>query len=192
MVWIFVFKFSINGSQLYIGMLIDMFFVQCNVNGYVDDVIVCDFVVDVLLVFDSELFYVLCGVEYLSECVWQVIVLFDVLIVEFKGSDLLLIGVLMYNYNVLIQLKNWFDFVVWVCVMFCYMDIYLMGFVEGVCVIVFSMCGGVYVGQVMDVVMLYLCVVFGLMGIVDVEFVYVEGLDMKLYGFNVGLEYVYK
>lgn len=101
---------------------------------------------------------------------------------------MLLIGAPMYNHNVPTQLKNWFDLVARARVTFRYTETYPMGLVEGVSAIVFSSRGGVHVGEATDAVTPYLRAVLGLMGIVDVEFVYAEGLDMKPHGFNAGLE----
>lgn len=187
MVNVLVLKFSINGEIFLINQLINEFFVVCQVVGYGDWFIEYDFSVMVLLMLDCFLFVVLCGVVDLQFVICEVVVFFDQFIVELKVSDLLVIGVLMYNFNVLIDLKKWFDFVVWVWEIFCYIESWLQGLVEGVWVVVVSSCGGIYQGEIIDVVMFYLCVVLGLMGIQEVEFIYVEGLDNCLYGCDVGI-----
>lgn len=181
-------KSSINGNQSQTGTLIDTFLAQRQANGHTDEVIVRDLVGDDLPVLDSELFHALRGAENPGERAQQAIALSDKLIAELKRSDLLLIGAPMYNHNVPTQLKNWFDLVARARVTFRYTETYPMGLVEGVSAIVFSSRGGVHVGEATDAVTPYLRAVLGLMGIVDVEFVYAEGLDMKPHGFNAGLE----
>ncbi|MCA3779136.1 MAG: NAD(P)H-dependent oxidoreductase [Burkholderia sp.] len=181
-------KSSINGNQSQTATLIDTFLAQRQANGHTDEVIVRDLVGDDLPVLDSELFHALRGAENPGERAQQAIALSDKLIAELKRSDLLLIGAPMYNHNVPTQLKNWFDLVARARVTFRYTETYPMGLVEGVSAIVFSSRGGVHVGEATDAVTPYLRAVLGLMGIVDVEFVYAEGLDMKPHGFNAGLE----
>ena len=181
-------KSSINGNQSQTATLIDTFLAQRQANGHTDEVIVRDLVGDDLPVLDSELFHALRGAENPGERAQQAIALSDKLIAELKRSDLLLIGAPMYNHNVPTQLKNWFDLVARARVTFRYTETYPMGLVEGVSASVFSSRGGVHVGEATDAVTPYLRAVLGLMGIVDVEFVYAEGLDMKPHGFNAGLE----
>jgi FMN-dependent NADH-azoreductase len=181
-------KSSINGNQSQTATLIDTFLAQRQANGHTDEVIVRDLVGDDLPVLDSELFHALRGAENPGERAQQAIALSDKLIAELKRSDLLLIGAPMYNHTVPTQLKNWFDLVARARVTFRYTETYPMGLVEGVSAIVFSSRGGVHVGEATDAVTPYLRAVLGLMGIVDVEFVYAEGLDMKPHGFNAGLE----
>ncbi|VWB05348.1 FMN-dependent NADH-azoreductase 4 [Burkholderia lata] len=184
---ILVLKSSINGSQSQTGALIDTFLAERQANGHADDVIVRNLVDADLPMLDSELFHALRGAANPSERAQRAIVLSDELIAELKGSDLLLIGAPMYNLNVPTQLKNWFDLVARARVTFRYTESYPVGLVEGISAIVFSSRGGVHVGQDTDAVTPYLRAVLGLMGIVDVEFVYAEGLDMKPHGFEAGL-----
>ncbi|VWC72193.1 FMN-dependent NADH-azoreductase 4 [Burkholderia lata] len=184
---ILVLKSSINGSQSQTGALIDTFLTERQANGHADDVIVRNLVDAELPMLDSELFHALRGAANPSERAQRAIVLSDELIAELKGSDLLLIGAPMYNLNVPTQLKNWFDLVARARVTFRYTETYPVGLVEGISAIVFSSRGGVHVGQETDAVTPYLRAVLGLMGIVDVEFVYAEGLDMKPHGFDAGL-----
>ncbi|VWB12878.1 FMN-dependent NADH-azoreductase 4 [Burkholderia lata] len=184
---ILVLKSSINGSQSQTGALIDTFLAERQANGHADDVIVRNLVDAELPILDSELFHALRGAANPSERAQRAIVLSDALIAELKGSDLLLIGAPMYNLNVPTQLKNWFDLVARARVTFRYTETYPVGLVEGISTIVFSSRGGVHVGQDTDAVTPYLRAVLGLMGIVDVEFVYAEGLDMRPHGFDAGL-----
>ncbi|ABB13034.1 NAD(P)H-dependent oxidoreductase [Burkholderia lata] len=184
---ILVLKSSINGSQSQTSTLIDTFLAERQANGHADDVIVRNLVDADLPMLDSELFHALRGAANPSERAQRAIVLSDELIAELKGSDLLLIGAPMYNLNVPTQLKNWFDLVARARVTFRYTETYPVGLVEGISAIVFSSRGGVHVGQDTDAVTPYLRAVLGLMGIVDVEFVYAEGLDMKPHGFDAGL-----
>lgn len=91
----------------------------------------------------------------------------------------------MYNFNILIQLKNYFDLVVCVGVIFCYIENGLEGLVMGKKVIVIISCGGIYKDGLMDLVMLYLFMFFGFIGIIDVKFVFVEGI---VYGLEMAVK----
>lgn len=79
-------------------------------------------------------------------------------------------------------MKNYFDLIVCVGIIFCYIEKGLEGLVIGKCVVVFFSCGGIYKDILMDLIVFYLKVFFGFIGIIDVNFVFVEGI---VYGLEV-------
>lgn len=74
----------------------------------------------------------------------------------------------------------YFDWIVCVGVMFCYIENGLEGLIKGKKVYVVMVCGGKYFGMLNDSYMLYLCLFFGFIGLIDVNFIYVEGLNFGL------------
>ncbi|HHQ4581307.1 TPA: FMN-dependent NADH-azoreductase [Aeromonas hydrophila] len=169
---------SLNGPASRTNQLMERFLQARRAQGHQDQVVVRDLPALTLPPLDSALFHALRGAEPASEAIRQAVALSDQLIAELKAADLLLIGAPMYNLNVPTPLKNWFDLVARARVTFRYTDSYPMGLVEGVKALVFSSRGGVHQGQTTDAVTPYLESVLGLMGIVQVEFVYAEGMDL--------------
>ena len=100
---------------------------------------------------------------------------------------MIFIGAPMYNLNIPIQLKNWFDLVARADVTFKYTETYPMGLVEGVSAVVVSSRGGLHMGQETDAVTPYMKSVLGSIGITHVEFIYAEGMDMKPHGKEQGI-----
>lgn len=178
---------SLNGPASRTNQLMERFLQARRQQGYQDQVVVRDLPALALPPLDSALFHALRGSEPASEAIRQAVALSDQLIAELKAADLLLIGAPMYNLNVPTPLKNWFDLVARARVTFRYTDSYPMGLVEGVKALVFSSCGGVHQGQATDAVTPYLESVLGLMGIVQVEFVYAEGMDLRPHGAEQGM-----
>lgn len=95
-------------------------------------------------------------------------VVLDILVCELKDVDIIVIGVLIYNFFVLVVLKVWIDFVVCVCEIFKYIENGLVGFLFGKWVIVVIVLGGMKVELEIDFVINYLKYVFGFIGIIDV------------------------
>ena len=178
---------SLNGTASHTNQLMERFLQARRAQGHQDQVVIRDLPALALPPLDSALFHALRGAEPASEAIRQAVALSDQLIAELKAADLLLIGAPMYNLNVPTPLKNWFDLVARARVTFRYTDSYPMGLVEGVKALVFSSRGGVHQGQATDAVTPYLESVLGLMGIVQVEFVYAEGMDLRPHGAEQGM-----
>ncbi|MGL6514614.1 FMN-dependent NADH-azoreductase [Aeromonas hydrophila] len=178
---------SLNGPASRTNQLMEHFLQARREQGHQDQVVVRDLPALALPPLDSALFHALRGAEPASEAIRQGVALSDQLIAELKAAGLLLIGAPMYNLNVPTPLKNWFDLVARARVTFRYTDSYPMGLVEGVKALVFSSRGGVHQGQATDAVTPYLESVLGLMGIVQVEFVYAEGMDLHPHGAEQGM-----
>ena len=102
----------------------------------------------------------------------------DALIAELQRTDLVVLGVPMYNFQVPTQLKAWFDHVARAGVTFRYTANGPEGLLKGKRAVVFASRGGQHVGQPTDTVTPWLRTILGFVGIDDVEFVYAEGLNM--------------
>lgn len=75
---------------------------------------------------------------------------FDDIVEVVKVVDEIVLVVLMYNFGILLSLKVYFDCIVRVGIIFKYIEIGFVGLLENKLVIVFVVCGGVYVGLDFD------------------------------------------
>ncbi len=102
------------------------------------------------------------------------------LVDEFLASDIVLIGAGMYNFSLPSQLKAWIDRVLIAGKTFKYGPNGAEGLATGKRVIVALARGGVYGGESpaasIEHAETYLKVVFGFVGVTDVEFIIAEGI----------------
>lgn len=108
----------------------------------------------------------------------QRVALDDALIAEVMGSDVIVLGVPMYNFGVPVQLKCWIDAIARVGVTFRYTDKGPEGLLKDKKVYVALARGGRYRDTAADTQVPFLKTVLGFLGISDVQFVYAEGLNM--------------
>jgi FMN-dependent NADH-azoreductase len=102
----------------------------------------------------------------------------DALIAEIQAADVVVMGVPMYNFGVSAQLKNWIDAISRAGVTFRYSESGPEGLLKGKKVYVALTRGGRYRNTPADTQVPYLKTVFSFLGLVDVHFVYAEGLSM--------------
>lgn len=95
---------------------------------------------------------------------------------EFLAADVVVIGAPMYNFSIPSTLKAWIDRIAVAGKTFRYTEKGPQGLAGGKKVIVASTRGGIHSGTANDFVEPYLRVVFGFLGITDIEFVTAEGL----------------
>ncbi|VTU28298.1 FMN-dependent NADH-azoreductase [Variovorax sp. PBL-H6] len=104
------------------------------------------------------------------------------LVSQFLASDVIVIGVPLYNFSVPTQLKAWIDRLAQAGRTFTYTDKGPVGLAGGKTVIVASTRGGIYStsegGQALEHQESYLKAIFGFFGITDVRVVRAEGLAM--------------
>src|SRR5881296_836824 len=100
----------------------------------------------------------------------------DALIDELKRSDVLVLGLPMYNFGVPSTLKAYFDHIARVGVTFRYTEKGPVGLLTGKKAYVFATRGGLYAGTPLDTQTAYVRDMLRFLGINDVEFVYAEGL----------------
>ena len=102
----------------------------------------------------------------------------DQLIEELKATDVLVIGLPMYNLGIPSMLKAYFDHVMRAGLTFRYTENGPQGLLTGKKAYVFATRGGRYVGTPADTQTEYVRNLLGFIGITDVNFVYAEGLNM--------------
>jgi FMN-dependent NADH-azoreductase len=102
----------------------------------------------------------------------------DALIAEIQAADVVVLGVPMYNFGVPAQLKNWIDAIARARVTFRYTERGPEGLLKGKKVYVVLTRGGQYRNTPADTQVPYLKMLFGFLGMTDVQFVYAEGLAM--------------
>ncbi len=102
----------------------------------------------------------------------------DALIAEIQATDVIVLGVPMYNFGVPAQLKNWIDAIARVGVTFRYTAQGPVGLLAGRRVYVALARGGRYRDTPADTQVPYLKTVLGFLGMTDVRFVFAEGLNM--------------
>jgi FMN-dependent NADH-azoreductase len=98
-----------------------------------------------------------------------------------KEADILVIGAPMYNFGIHSTLKAWIDHIVRSGLTFSHSEKGFEGLVKGKKVYVALSSGGIYSeGQMkaMDFVEPYLRVILGVIGLTDITFVRVEGLNV--------------
>lgn len=103
----------------------------------------------------------------------------DALVDELRQSDILVLGLPMYNFGVPSQLKAYFDHVARAGVTFKYTDQGAIGLLTGKKAYVFATRGGLYAGTPMDTQTSYVRSFLQFLGITEVEFVYAEGLGIS-------------
>lgn len=102
----------------------------------------------------------------------------DALIDEIKQSDIIVIGLPMYNFGIPSTLKAYFDQIARAGVTFRYTETGSQGLLLGKKVYVFATRGGLYAGTALDSQTTYVRNFLNFLGIGDVEFIYAEGLNM--------------
>lgn len=102
----------------------------------------------------------------------------DALIAEVQASDVLVLGVPMYNLTIPVQLKAWIDAIARAGVTFRYTENGPEGLLKNKTVYVALARGGRYRGTAFDTQVPYLKTVLGFLGITDVHFIYAEGMNM--------------
>lgn len=108
----------------------------------------------------------------------QLAALSDQFIEEVQQSDILVIGMPMYNFGVPSVFKAWIDRIARAGITFRYTENGPQGLINGKKVYILAARGGIYVGTDKDSQSQYLKDVLAFMGMTDVEFVYAEGLAM--------------
>lgn len=103
----------------------------------------------------------------------------NVLIDEIKQSEIIVIGLPMYNFGIPSTLKAYFDHIARVGITFRYTDTGPEGLLEGKKVYVFATRGGQYAGTALDSQTNYVRDFLNFLGITDIEFIYAEGLNMN-------------
>lgn len=102
----------------------------------------------------------------------------DALIDEIKQSDIIAIGLPMYNFGIPSTLKAYFDQIARAGVTFRYTENGPEGLLTGKKAYIFATRGGQYAGTALDSQTSYARDFLNFLGITDVVFIYAEGLNM--------------
>ncbi|MCP2072242.1 UNVERIFIED_ORG: FMN-dependent NADH-azoreductase [Pseudomonas lini] len=108
---------------------------------------------------------------------------------EFQAADAVVIAAPMYNFSIPTQLKAWIDRIAVAGQTFRYTEAGFEGLCGGKKLVIVSTAGGLHAGQPSGVGHEdYLKVMFGFLGITDIEFVRAEGLakgdEMRIKGMS--------
>jgi FMN-dependent NADH-azoreductase len=102
----------------------------------------------------------------------------DALISEIQNSDIIVLGVPMYNFGIPVQLKSWFDAIAKAGVTFRYTENGPVGLLADKKVYVALARGGIYRDTPNDTQVPYLKLMLGFLGMTDVHYIYAEGFAM--------------
>lgn len=97
---------------------------------------------------------------------------------QIQTSDVIVVGVPMYNFGIPSTLKAWIDRIARAGITFAYTDKGPKGLLENKKVIILAARGGMYEGTAADTQTPYLKTFFNFLGLSDIKFVYAEGLAM--------------
>ncbi|PUA19984.1 FMN-dependent NADH-azoreductase [Glaciimonas sp. PCH181] len=108
----------------------------------------------------------------------QEVALGEAILAEFMAADVIVLGAPMYNFTVPTQLKAWIDLICVAGVTFRYSENGPEGLAKGKRVVIVSTSGGKHVGTPSGIAHEdYLKLVFGFVGITDIEVVRADGLN---------------
>ena len=102
----------------------------------------------------------------------------DALIAQVQSSDIVVLGIPMYNFGVSSQLKNWIDAIAKAGVTFRYTEAGPEGLIKGKKIYAALARGGIYRDTPNDSQVPYLRTALGFVGMSDIEFIYAEGLAL--------------
>ncbi|MCX4026520.1 FMN-dependent NADH-azoreductase [Spartinivicinus marinus] len=102
----------------------------------------------------------------------------DQLIEELQISDILVIGLPMYNFSVPSTLKSWFDHIARAGVTFRYTENGPEGLLTDKQAIVITTRGGIHKDTILDTETPFVKSFLAFIGITNVSFIYAEGLNM--------------
>ena len=168
---------SLNSSAGFSSRLAGAFVANWRAANPGAEVIVRDLAVDAVPHLTAERFGAfLTKAEERSVEQKNVVAFSDRLIDELERSDVIVLGLPLYNFGVPSTLKAYFDHVARAGVTFKYTENGPVGLLTGKKAYVLAARGGIYAGTPTDTQTQYVRDFLGFLGITDVEFVYAEGL----------------
>ncbi|AHK21342.1 FMN-dependent NADH-azoreductase [Yersinia similis] len=174
---VLVLKSSILATSSQSNQLADFFVEQWQAAHAGDQITVRDLAAQPIPVLDGELVGALRPSDAaLTPRQQEALVLSDELIAELQANDVIVIAAPMYNFNIPTQLKNYFDMIARAGVTFRYTEKGPEGLVTGKRAIILTSRGGIHKDTPTDLVVPYLRLFLGFIGITDVEFVFAEGI----------------
>lgn len=173
---VLVLKSSILADYSQSGQLSDYFVQQWQAQHSGDVITVRDLAADPVPVLDGELVGALRPSDAaLTPRQQETLNLSDELIAELQAHDIIVINAPMYNFNIPTQLKNYFDLIARAGVTFRYTEQGPEGLVTGKRAIILTSRGGIHKDTPSDLLVPYLNLFLGFIGITDVNYVFAEG-----------------
>ena len=174
---VLVLKSSILATYSQSNQLADFFVEQWQAAHAGDEITVRDLAAQPVPVLDGELVGALRPSDAaLTPRQQEALALSDELIAELQANDVIVMAAPMYNFNIPTQLKNYFDLIARADVTFRYTEKGPEGLVTGKRAIILTSRGGIHKDTPTDLVVPYLRLFLGFIGITDVEFVFAEGI----------------
>jgi len=173
---VLVLKSSILGDYSQSAKLSDYFVEQWQAKHPADEITVRDLAAQPIPVLDGELVGALRPSDApLTPRQQEALALSDELIAELQAHDVIVLNAPMYNFNITTQLKNYFDLVARAGVTFRYTEKGPEGLVTGKRVVVLTTRGGIHKDGPSDLLVPYLSLFLGFIGITDVNYIFAEG-----------------
>lgn len=174
---VLVLKSSILAGYSQSNQLSDYFVEQWREQHSADQVTVRDLAANPVPVLDGELVGALRPSDAaLTPRQQAALALSDELIAELKEHDIVVIAAPMYNFNIPTQLKNYFDLVARAGVTFRYTEKGPEGLITGKRAVILTSRGGIHKDTPTDLLVPYLNLFLGFIGITDVNYVFAEGI----------------
>ncbi|MEA9389368.1 FMN-dependent NADH-azoreductase [Acerihabitans sp. TG2] len=174
---VLILKSSILSTFSQSNQLADFFIDEWRKNHVADQITVRDLAEQTVPVLDGELVGALRPADAtLTPRQQEALDLSDALISELQDSDIIVMAVPMYNFNIPTQLKNYFDLIARAGVTFRYSEQGPEGLVTGKRVVVLTTRGGIHKDTPSDLVAAYMRLFLGFLGMTDVQFVFAEGV----------------
>ncbi|QHB32575.1 FMN-dependent NADH-azoreductase [Yersinia canariae] len=174
---VLVLKSSILATYSQSNQLADFFVEQWKATHAGDEITVRDLAAQPIPVLDGELVGALRPSDAaLTPRQQEALALSDELIAELQANDVIVMAAPMYNFNIPTQLKNYFDLIARAGVTFRYTEKGPEGLITGKRAIILTSRGGIHKDTPTDLVVPYLRLFLGFIGITDVEFVFAEGI----------------
>ncbi|AKF38259.1 FMN-dependent NADH-azoreductase [Yersinia enterocolitica] len=174
---VLVLKSSILATYSQSNQLADFFVEQWKAAHAGDEITVRDLAAQPIPVLDGELVGALRPSDAeLTPRQQEALALSDELIAELQANDVIVMAAPMYNFNIPTQLKNYFDLIARAGVTFRYTEKGPEGLITGKRAIILTSRGGIHKDTPTDLVVPYLRLFLGFIGITDVEFVFAEGI----------------
>ncbi|HEN3247901.1 TPA: FMN-dependent NADH-azoreductase [Yersinia enterocolitica] len=174
---VLVLKSSILATYSQSSQLADFFVEQWKAAHAGDEITVRDLAAQPIPVLDGELVGALRPSDAeLTPRQQEALALSDELIAELQANDVIVMAAPMYNFNIPTQLKNYFDLIARAGVTFRYTEKGPEGLITGKRAIILTSRGGIHKDTPTDLVVPYLRLFLGFIGITDVEFVFAEGI----------------
>lgn len=174
---VLVLKSSILANYSQSNQLADYFVDQWKAEHSGDEITVRDLAANPVPVLDGELVGAMRPSDTpLTARQQEALNLSDELIAELQAHDVIVINAPMYNFNIPTQLKTYFDLIARAGVTFRYTEQGPEGLVTGKRVIVLTSRGGIHKDTPSDLLVPYLNLFLGFIGITDIDYVFAEGI----------------